>query len=193
MKTTKTKKTKIPKIVCCHAGEKEAFKDPISGITFSGGAFYDLDIPQDITALSLNGGVLTPIVTNYQTNVFDCLRVPTIQINWVDGGVPAIDIKGWKNILSELRRIGKNVIVFCTGGHGRTGTALAILSVLCGVVGKDENPIEFVRKNHCKEAVETEDQVEYIAEITGCDAFSIPSMYFHKNLVEGLFFSGEEF
>ena len=58
----------------------------------------------------------------------------------------------------------KKVIISCIGGHGRTGT---ILAIWCGLNGI-ENPIEYVRENYSYRAIETEEQEEFIKKYLRC-------------------------
>lgn len=58
---------------------------------------------------------------------------------------------------------GKRVGTFCLGGHGRTGYVASLILGFLGV----EDPVGFLRKNYCKKAVETREQLEQIAEILG--------------------------
>lgn len=93
-----------------------------------------------------------------------------IKINWADGNAPDMTEKDWRNILNDLeqlrRRAGKdnlNILVCCLGGHGRTGTALAVLAAITGIA--PQNPVTFVRKKYCEKAVETMSQCTYIRGI----------------------------
>jgi len=54
---------------------------------------------------------------------------------------------------------GKKVAIFCIGGHGRTGYFTSLLLGKLGI----EDPIDYLRKNYCEKAVETNCQVEAIA------------------------------
>lgn len=51
-----------------------------------------------------------------------------------------------------------NILISCIGGHGRTGT---ILSIWVGL-NRIENPIEYIRKTYCKEAIETLSQEMFV-------------------------------
>jgi hypothetical protein len=53
---------------------------------------------------------------------------------------------------------GKTVYAGCGAGWGRTGLFLAILAKVCGV----SDPIEYVRSNYTRKAVETPEQEEFV-------------------------------
>jgi len=55
------------------------------------------------------------------------------------------------------------VEVGCIGGHGRIGTALAILAILTGHPAADA--VAWVRANYCPKAVETIDQEAFITRL----------------------------
>ena len=94
-----------------------------------------------------------------------------IQINWLDFGVPNLDRGFWEKLVADLEDISAvrptDVLVMCLGGHGRTGTALAILGSLLGVIPASECPVRWVRANYCQRAVETAQQALYVADVTG--------------------------
>ena len=68
------------------------------------------------------------------------------------------------NMIIGLLDEGKKILVYCMGGHGRTGTFLASLIAL---LEQPEDPIAEVRKRYCKDAVETEDQARAIFKLLG--------------------------
>lgn len=78
---------------------------------------------------------------------------------WQDYGLPKVPdsqiVQGITMSL-EMAKRGYRVEVGCIGGHGRTGTALAMMATLCGV--KPDEAVKWVRENYCKHAVETEQQ-----------------------------------
>ena len=88
------------------------------------------------------------------------VEVPQLIIPWKDGGVPKFTKDQWMDLLSDLGKLHGRVLVHCIGGHGRTGTALAIMLGLSGALKKD--PIAWLRKNYCEKAVETKEQVEHV-------------------------------
>lgn len=74
-------------------------------------------------------------------------------------GVP----KDWRKFLDEMiteLRLGKKLIAFCMGGHGRTGTFLA--SLIAILEPEVEDPIAAARTRYCDRAVETEEQTDAI-------------------------------
>jgi hypothetical protein len=91
---------------------------------------------------------------------------PMIRLEWSDFSTPKIGRKEW-DLIVERVRFHKGATVACMGGHGRTGTALAILGVLLGAISENANPVEFVRHIYCKKAVETAGQMQYVRDMTG--------------------------
>lgn len=61
--------------------------------------------------------------------------------------------------IKESLEDGNRVAVSCIGGHGRTGLVLAC--VVGEMLGLDD-PVEWVRKNYCPKAVESDKQHEFI-------------------------------
>lgn len=82
-------------------------------------------------------------------------------LRWPDWWLP-IDRDDARDALLELwrRAEAERVEVACTGGHGRTGTALACLAVLDGVPGCDA--VVYVRRHYHPRAVETLWQQRYV-------------------------------
>lgn len=101
-------------------------------------------------------------------------RVPVVKFAWTDYGVPpmGIEIDFWADLWMILfgmaTRKGKavKVVVCCVGGHGRTGTCLASMLVATGTYGTKKSAgkeaIAFVRERHCKKAIETSKQEDYV-------------------------------
>lgn len=92
---------------------------------------------------------------------------PCVGIDWPDGGIPALSAEWWDTLATALREIKGDTGLCCMGGHGRTGTMLAILAVKFGKVKKEDCPVEWVRERYCKKAVETNSQLDYIERVTG--------------------------
>lgn len=61
----------------------------------------------------------------------------------------------------KLLEEGKRVVIFCIGGHGRTGYFASIVLGILGVL----DPIKLLRAEYCSHAVESREQLEAIADI----------------------------
>lgn len=93
--------------------------------------------------------------------------IPWMSLGWDDGTVPKLNKAFWEDLTEALSKIKGHVGVYCVGGHGRTGTALAILASLGGVVPAGDDPVAWLRKAYCEQVVETENQCAYVEMITG--------------------------
>lgn len=86
-------------------------------------------------------------------------------LDWPDFGVPG-DPTAVVEALTSLReraRSGERVEIGCYGGHGRTGTALAVLAVLCGC--HLDQAVGWVRANYCERAVENDEQEAFVRHL----------------------------
>jgi hypothetical protein len=97
-----------------------------------------------------------------------------VKIAWPDGGIPRVHPIFWVEFaeLIQARKEAMSLVFICDGGHGRTGTALCIIGCLLGLIPEDICPVEYVRTVYCRQVVETEGQVEYIAKVTGREVTS---------------------
>lgn len=86
-------------------------------------------------------------------------------VRWRDFGLPS-DRVAASAILREAwqRAASERVEVCCSGGRGRTGTALACLAVVDGVPAKEA--VRYVREGYHPGAVETPWQRFYVARFT---------------------------
>lgn len=84
-------------------------------------------------------------------------------VRWRDFGLPS-DRDDLRAALYEawLRAGRQRVEIACTGGRGRTGTALACLAVLDGVPA--DEAVAFVREHYRRRAVELPWQRRFVAE-----------------------------
>lgn len=90
---------------------------------------------------------------------------PYVNFDWKDMSVPPVGFEFWMKLAEALPE-GK-VIIFCQGGHGRTGTALAALLTVTTTLSSKTIIDEIVRKAHCSKALETQAQCDYIAKLCG--------------------------
>ena len=92
---------------------------------------------------------------------------PHRHLDWPDFGVPA-DPTHVRAVLGDVRRralAGQQVEIGCYGGHGRTGTALGCLAILCG--HDPAAAADWVRANYCERAVETDAQEAFVRAFDG--------------------------
>ena len=92
---------------------------------------------------------------------------PHEHLDWPDFGVPddPVVVVGALESLLDRARAGQRVEIGCYGGHGRTGTALACLAILCGQVPADA--VSWVRVGYCERAIETDEQEAFACNFTG--------------------------
>lgn len=91
------------------------------------------------------------------------LQLPILQIPWPDGSLPEVQPEFWQELVRLLP--AGNVYVCCAGGHGRTGTALAALRLLSLPATTVREAILEIRKMHCPEAIESEQQIDYLYDL----------------------------
>ena len=85
----------------------------------------------------------------------------TVWVYWPDFGPPD-DHRHLRCVLTEAwrRAEAERVEVACWGGRGRTGTALACLSVLAGLPA--DQAVAYVRTRYDAEAIETRQQERFV-------------------------------
>lgn len=87
-----------------------------------------------------------------------------IRLDWPDYGIVYLPRSFWEKLTKYLVDNGYKMLVFCQGGHGRTGTAIACLMVV-GLGFTTAEAVTWVRNHYCKEAIETQGQINYIKQI----------------------------
>ena len=84
-------------------------------------------------------------------------------VRWPDWWLPVDRVNARDALLELWRRAGtERVEVACSGGQGRTGTALACLAVLDGTPATDA--VRYVRRHYNPRAVETPWQRRYVRQ-----------------------------
>jgi hypothetical protein len=86
-----------------------------------------------------------------------------IILDWWDQRGIWIDPEFWVKLLRHAIETQSKVLVFCVGGHGRTGTAICALQIAGGATAKQA--IEKIRADYCPSAVESDLQVAYLEEL----------------------------
>lgn len=91
---------------------------------------------------------------------------PARWVRWPDWWLPADDEDTLAALREAWRRAAyQRVEIACTGGRGRTGTALACLAVLDGLAGTEA--VGYVRRHYHPRAVETPWQRRYVRRFPG--------------------------
>jgi Protein-tyrosine phosphatase len=92
---------------------------------------------------------------------------PTRWVRWRDFWPPA-DPDDARDALIELwqRAESQRVEVACSGGRGRTGTALACIAILDGVAATEAT--DYVRARYDRRAVETLWQRRFVVRFPSC-------------------------
>lgn len=189
--TTKTKTKPKPYVPTppCHDGNVEILKVG-KGILYAGGwsrgAAYP-DIAIDLTGTSEPRRMEVEV---FGPNIFrPFLKVIRPDTSWLklpvkDYGVPDYKLYEWQvlaDILyTKMDKYGKEVLIACQGGHGRTGMVVSIMGYLLGGDEWKENPIKYLRSIYCEKAVETAGQERYVYKTLGLDIEVDKSQYESK-------------
>lgn len=114
------------------------------------------------------------VMTGFKNERLSVSPTPTLWVRWEDMGVPALGKKWWVSLFEELEGRSGRVLVHCEGGHGRTGTALAILvqiyhekkypSLPKWAKGK-KDALGWVRDNYDELSLETAGQLAYVKKM----------------------------
>lgn len=155
----------------CHFGNIEVFTDKESGVRiFAGGKSRGVEVDKNNLIIDVGVSAISEVSINGLNGNgkhLEDYQATIIKIAWSDFEVPTLGVEFWHDLIKTIRLVGKDVVVACEGGHGRTGTTISILAYMMGAVRTD--PIKFIRKVYCDEAVETTTQINYIRNITGAN------------------------
>lgn len=127
------------------------------------GSLHDFDIVMNLTYTSVKDAHVIPIPELAKWSSHGANFVE-IQMDWADYGTINLPIGFWQDLVNYIRDNKKKLLIFCQGGHGRTGTALASLFVVA-LGYKPIDAIAWVRKNYCYEAIETKGQENYVLSL----------------------------
>lgn len=91
----------------------------------------------------------------------------TIEMEVADFTAPRLTRDQWTALTAAIVAKGEPLVVCCVGEHGRTGTALAIILSEMGVIPDGADPVAWLRAEYCEEAVESQEQINYVERIAG--------------------------
>lgn len=151
-----------------HAAPITVHRDP-DGFALTAGAFETPE-PLGSPVLSLDPSKRDRVLTGLPG-----FKPTRIKLTWADMTVPHYTRDDWEWLAGRLRKLPR-LHVHCRAGHGRTGTALAILATLWDMVPRDTDPVAWIRERYCPNAVETAAQIAYVARITGRTVTAAPSL-----------------
>lgn len=134
-------------------------------------AEVNADLLVNLTGLSLYDGSNQPIKRapdkwKELRDYFQPNQVEEIVIDWPDMGTIKAGPYFWAQFFRLIKENQKkNVVVFCIGGHGRTGTFVgSMMTVMLGIHGG--KAIRAIREGYCQQAVETRQQEDYVRSMT---------------------------
>ncbi len=162
------KKVEVKEYKKCHEGN--IFVLQIGNVkVFGGGSSrgykpFQVDILVDTLGTFTNESL--PSRTEYLFPTLASLWPIVLPLEITNGCAPSWVKLEWEAFILDLENIKeeKDLLVFCVGGHGRTGT---ILSILVGLVHPERgDPVKWIRDNYCEQAVESKKQIEYVEKIT---------------------------
>lgn len=100
----------------------------------------------------------------YLDRIWNPYSYPSLFLPWQDYGLPEVsDQRLTESIdwILDKASEGIKVEIGCIGGHGRTGTLLALLVIETSDLTPKE-AVDWVRENYCKEAIESDDQEHFV-------------------------------
>ena len=190
-KTKKKNKKRWPKVKMpslpnyqatkCHTANNLLFsmKTENSGELFLGGWSRGASIKKNMLAIDLTGTktlsddikAMDPRTTKAFAKTLKADKIDNtsgiLQLFIPDGEIPYWDDKIWLILAKEIKTqllTGKDIMICCLGGHGRTGIAAAIIAHLIDSEMATNNPVQWVRDLYCEKAVENKIQIDYIHE-----------------------------
>jgi protein-tyrosine phosphatase len=103
-----------------------------------------------------------PREINFGTVADNYLYLPIVDYQTVSEGCEAAFRWHLLDVYLRIRK-GERVLVYCAGGHGRTGLFLA--SLLALVEPEIKDPVAELRRRYCSRAVETPEQEAQVASM----------------------------
>ena len=88
-------------------------------------------------------------------------HAPEMILDWPDYSIINWPLEFWLELMGYIEENDLDVVVFCFGGHGRTGTMVAAMMIV-SLNFTVKEAVGWLRKNYCHKAVESKSQVEYL-------------------------------
>jgi hypothetical protein len=154
----------------CHEGNVLVFTAGNVSV-YGGGNSRGLKVWEDSFMIDMGDVVDEKYVEFAGCYYPELFTLKLIKVACKDYSIPNIGDTFWSRLVNILKNESVDkpikVVCCCLGGHGRTGIALSILAGLFDVVPTDVCPVTWVREHYCKNAVESDKQLNYIEEVTG--------------------------
>lgn len=124
----------------------------------------DFDVVLNLSGIKLSKRHEIPIKELQKWESKECYK--EICLDWPDRGIVSLPKEWWRDLTNYLKKNNYKMLVFCVGGHGRTGTAVASMLVVAFNYEPKE-ACEWVWNNYCGEAIETDNQIKYVYALAG--------------------------
>lgn len=166
----------------CHSGNTAVYTEPNGGTLYIGGWNNQATFDWNTHVIDLTGTEHKywdiPVAFDERSKDFLPFLMKSyagwLSLPFPDYGTP----KGmstrqqWEGMAATIKSIlqeGKDVLVACLGGHGRSGLFVSIVGYILGHKTNRawKSPVEHIRQIHCDEAVETYAQEKYVYDILG--------------------------
>jgi hypothetical protein len=121
----------------------------------------EFPIVMNMTGNTVSSEHIIPIPSMQKWAKFTSFK--EILLDWPDYGVVNFPLEFWQDLIKAVKENGGKLLIFCQGGHGRTGTAFACLLIALGYTS--EQAMKLVWDNYCRQAIESKSQELYIHSI----------------------------
>jgi hypothetical protein len=153
--------------ICVHSGNVAVMQ--IRGITIYGAKLDQISDSDSRLLLNCSGSDLAKnlitVPDNYSNLLTQTYARRVINMNWRDQGIPAVKPEFWIALIDAM--IANNdhdLVIFCIGSHGRTGTAMASL-IIANLGLSASDAVNFVRNRHCAQCIESDAQIRYLQRL----------------------------
>ena len=117
----------------------------------------------NLTGDSIAENHIIPIRSLKKWANYEASNMQEIVLDWPDYGIVNFPIQFWYDLLDAVKENGKKLLIFCIGGHGRTGTAFAAIMIAYGHTAAGAT--KWIRENYCDQAIESKSQEDYLVSL----------------------------